>query len=132
MFPLRRSTRLCRRRARPTARSASRLRGWPNSQAPNGSTAAKSARDDIALGPRAGLLAAIGPRLRIATSRRGLGRGAGIGFKHRAAVTAELRCILSQARNNPIGIRDLVAAKSENVGRAGKLLCKGSPILLGN
>jgi hypothetical protein len=43
-----------------------------------------------------------------------------------------LRCILPQARNNPIGIRDLVAAKPENVGRAGKLLCKGSPILLGN
>jgi hypothetical protein len=42
-----------------------------------------------------------------------------------------LRCILPQARNDPIGVRYLIAAKPENVGRAGKLLCKGSPILLG-
>jgi hypothetical protein len=37
---------------------------------------------------------------------------------------------LPQARNNPIGVRDLFAAKPENVGGAGKLLFKGSPIVL--
>jgi hypothetical protein len=38
---------------------------------------------------------------------------------------------LAQARNDPIGVRYLIAAKPENVGRAGKLLCKGPPVLLG-
>ena len=39
---------------------------------------------------------------------------------------------MPQARNDPIGVRYLIAAKPENVGRAGKLLGKGPPILLGN
>jgi len=43
-----------------------------------------------------------------------------------------LHCILPQARNDAIGVRYLIAAKPENVRRAGKLLCKGSPIFLGN
>jgi hypothetical protein len=38
---------------------------------------------------------------------------------------------LPQARNDPVGVRYLIAAKPENVGRAGKLLCKGPAILLG-
>jgi hypothetical protein len=42
-----------------------------------------------------------------------------------------LRCILPQARNDPIGVWYLIAAKSENVRRAGELLCKGPAILLG-
>jgi hypothetical protein len=39
---------------------------------------------------------------------------------------------LPQARNDPIGVRYLIAAKPENVRRAGKLLGKGPAILLGN
>jgi hypothetical protein len=42
-----------------------------------------------------------------------------------------LRCILPQARHDPIAVGYLIAAKPENVRRAGKLLRKGSPILLG-
>ena len=38
---------------------------------------------------------------------------------------------MPQARNDPVGVRYLIAAKPENVRRAGKLLCKGPPILLG-
>ena len=38
---------------------------------------------------------------------------------------------MPQARNDPIGVRYLFAAKPENVRRAGKLLFKSSPILLG-
>ena len=38
---------------------------------------------------------------------------------------------MPQARNDPIGVRYLIAAKPENVRRAGKLLGKGPPILLG-
>ena len=38
---------------------------------------------------------------------------------------------MPQARHDPIGVRYLIAAKPENVGRAGKLLCKGPAILLG-
>ena len=76
-------------------------------------------------------MAAVGPRLLIAGSRRGLPGRAGIRLKHRAAVAAELRCILPQARDDSIAVGYLIPAKPENVGGAGKLLGKGSPILLG-
>ena len=38
---------------------------------------------------------------------------------------------MPQARNDPIGVRYLIAAKPENVRRASKLLGKGPAILLG-
>ena len=38
---------------------------------------------------------------------------------------------MPQACNDPIGVRYLIAAKPENVRRAGKLLGEGPPILLG-
>jgi hypothetical protein len=42
-----------------------------------------------------------------------------------------LRRILPQARHDPIGVRYPIAAKPENVRRAGKLLGEGPPVLLG-
>ena len=51
-------------------------------------------------------------------------------FEYRAAIVGELRRILPQARDDPIGVRYVFAAKPENIGRAGKLLFKGSAILL--
>ena len=38
---------------------------------------------------------------------------------------------MPQACNDPIGVRYLIAAKPENVRRAGKLLGEGPPIFLG-
>jgi hypothetical protein len=37
---------------------------------------------------------------------------------------------LPQARNDPVAVRNLFAAKPKNIGRAGHLLFHGSPIFL--
>jgi hypothetical protein len=74
-----------------------------------------------------------GRRLNGAAARRHRWRllHAGIGLKHGAARTRELRGILAQARRDPVDVRYLVEAKTPNVGCAGHLLFKRSTILLG-
>ena len=54
----------------------------------------------------------------------------GARFEHRAAIAGELRRVLPQTCHDPADIRDLVAAETPDVGRAGHLLFPGSAIFL--
>ncbi len=81
----------------------------------------------IIIAPR---LIVVAPRLIFATSRRSLRGRADIRFKHRAAPRRKLWRVLPQARDDPIDVRYLFAAKSPNIRGAGHLLFHRPPILL--
>jgi hypothetical protein len=54
----------------------------------------------------------------------------GVRFEHRAAIIGKLRRVLPQARHDPANIRDLIAAETPDIGRAGHLLFPGTAIFL--
>src|SRR5439155_26177832 len=54
----------------------------------------------------------------------------GLRFEYRATTAGELRRVLPQAGHDPADVRDLVAAETPDVGRAGHLLFPGSAVLL--
>src|SRR5437016_11943560 len=55
-------------------------------------------------------------------------RHAVVGFEYRPAVVRELRCILPQTSDDSTGVRDLLAAKTPDIGRASHLLFPGSAV----
>ena len=75
-----------------------------------------------------------GRRLRrnSAGTRRGLRlrRRAGVRFEYRAAGSGKLWRVLPQARHDPVGVRNLVAAKPPDIGGAGHLLFERAPVFL--
>src|SRR3981189_101431 len=68
-----------------------------------------------------------------AGTRRGLRlrRRAVVRFEYRAAGSGKLWRILPQARHDPVGVGNLIAAKPPNIGCAGQLLFERAPILFG-
>jgi hypothetical protein len=72
----------------------------------------------------------VGSRPRDAPMRHRLLLRAGVGLEHRTAGIRELRRILLQARDDPVLIRNPVAAEPEDIGGAGHLLLEGSTMFL--